>query len=402
MLGIILLGVILGASIIGYRVILGPKAFESGWVLMGTAYGGNLAWQYNCYDCQEGGYAGEVDARNIPGDGAGKQGQPGAGIMLPEQGANRYYCKANPTDPNNPFSDPSTPWNDWFRNGCQTGSPGFVRVDQNTGAVDYSWCGMQQIDRSVNGQRKSYSYFDQRPEVCQPAVSCPVCPPEFANSLSPANGTALTPGQHNITWAALGAAGYAVRVEDLNNGDQSHADQCTTTPGQPGMDGAGDECFDAFNIGDTAWSFNFEDGHTYDIWVELRKGAGQESCDTCRTSSRVTSQAEAPPPPPPDVPTSTPTPTTPPGVPTSTPTPTPTRTPTPTPTLPPGVTPTATPTLPPGVTPTPTNVLLAQATVVPTLPPGVTATPPAPEAGSPVLFMFGLVGILLIFSVLFL
>lgn len=148
---------LIGVGVGGYLVqqqILKQRAHTTGWVhLAGPA--GHPEWAYNCFNCDEGGFKGAINPkqRNQKGDG-----------HYPDNGTTRYKCAYKPGTTPNSHSDY------WFANGCQTGAPGLTSK-QNTGKVDYNFCGMQQIDRGGT----FYSYWDVRRETCKeeaPPLKC--------------------------------------------------------------------------------------------------------------------------------------------------------------------------------------------------------------------------------------
>ncbi|MBI2051474.1 hypothetical protein HYT33_01800 [Candidatus Roizmanbacteria bacterium] len=98
----------------------------------------------------------------------------------------------------------------------------------------------------------------------------------------------IPPGTQNITWSSPTQPNlvtqYAVRIEDQTDGTQQGgaASVCGKTQGR---DGQGDECFTTSR---TFWSYTFEVGHTYLVWVH------GGSCNTYGDSRSVTIRVIAP------------------------------------------------------------------------------------------------------------
>jgi hypothetical protein len=144
--------------------------------------------------------------------------------------------------------------------------------------------------------------------------------PKTFNLLLPPTGLSpsgsISAGTRNITWNPVsGATTYLLRIDDKSNpwsnvcGSMNHGDICT-------------------DVTTNSYTYTFQAGRTYDIWVHSANGSGYSEARYATVSVIA--------------PTSTPTPT-PTKLPTSTPTPKPTNTPVPTHTSTPTALPTNTP-----------------------------------------------------------
>lgn len=164
---------------------------------------------------------------------------------------------------------------------CQSNT--CITPDCNTGIV----CGACSVQCGTGTKSCTYTTYNDTATACTqtgaPPQSCsPTCPPGgtpncVANvcvcsavgvptGLAP-SGTLYGDQTTNITWNAVaGATAYAIRVDDLANGF-----------GPCGSPNAGDVCTD---IAGTAYTYNFQAGHSYNIWVHSQSACGTYSAQT--------------------------------------------------------------------------------------------------------------------------
>jgi len=148
----------------------------------------------------------------------------------------------------------------------------------NAGVV----CGACNVQCGTGSQSCTYTTYNGSascnqtpapPQSCSPTCSggTPNCVSNVCVCSAPAIPTGLAPSGTlygdqtlNISWNAVaGATSYAIRVDDLANGWN-----CA------GAGTPGDVCTD---IAGTAYSYNFQAGHSYNIWVHSRSACGTYS-----------------------------------------------------------------------------------------------------------------------------
>lgn len=103
-----------------------------------------------------------------------------------------------------------------------------------------------------------------------PAATPPPGPPQPPAKVSPSGD--INSGTQDITWTAMdNATFYRLRVNDLNdkpNGPEYDPPICDTNTKQ----NSGDICK---TVKSTTYSYNFEPGHVYNIWVHSVNDAGE-------------------------------------------------------------------------------------------------------------------------------